>query len=301
MRRRDVLLATALVSLIAAPALLRAQQPAPWPAPPAAQQQWPDPPDAQGQPPAAPKAAKKSRKKVAPPPETDPAFEQDAPDDAAAPPPAPKAAKKARKKTPAFRPDPAVEREPADAVAAPAPAPKGARQPTMNILCDGPLGKNASHDGLAKAFGARNVVAQGVPPAGGSTVIFPNDPKRRLEINWRDASGRRRPATIVVEGASTWRARGFRIGDPLANVEKVNGRPFRLAGFSGENGGAARDWQGGKLDKLSGGCQLGMRFGPGPNAGGGAAALASGEFMSNAAEVKAASPVIVELVVGYGE
>lgn len=300
MRRRDVLIATAFVSLIAAPATMRAQQPPPWPAPPAAQQQWPDPPDAQ-QPPAAPKAAKKSRKK-APPPEPDPALEQDAPDDsAAAPAPPAKSAKKKAKKTPPFRPDPAIERDPANAVAAPATAPKGGARPAMNIMCDGPFGKNASHDGLTRAFGARNVVAQGVPPTGGSTVIFPGDPKRRLEITWRDQSGRRRPATIVVEGASTWRARGFRIGDPLANVEKANGKPFRLAGFAGEGGGAARDWQGGKLDKLSGGCQLGMRFGPGPNAGGAAAALASGEFISNAPEVKAASPVIVELVVGYGE
>jgi hypothetical protein len=217
------------------------------------------------------------------------------------PAPAAKSAKKARKKTPPFRPDPAVEQNPPDAAATPPPTARTAARPAMNILCDGPFGRSASHDGFAKAFGARNVVAQGVPPAGGSTVIFPADPKRRVEVTWRDTAGRRRPATIVVEGASTWRVRGFRIGDTLAAVEKANGKAFRLAGFAGENGGAARDWQGGKLDKLSGGCQLGMRFGPGANAGPAAAALASGEFMSNAPEVKAAQPVIVELIVGYGE
>lgn len=265
----------ALGSLIAlAPALAQQQQPA-----------WPDPPGAQQPPPA----------------DTTPGQQQP-----------PKRAKKAAKqapKTPAPEPpDPRFEEEPglpnAPGGQPPgAPRPKGpGRQAALNILCEGPFGKDASHDRLAKAFGARNVVAQGVPPTGGSTVLFPNDPKRRLEVTWRDTAGRRRPASVVVEGQSTWRARSFRLGDPLTQVEKANGKPFRLAGFGGEAGGAARDWQGGKLDKLSGGCVLGMRFAPDPRAPADARAkVATGDLVSGNPDVKAVKPTIVELILAYPE
>jgi hypothetical protein len=276
---RRLALVTALASLIGLPIAFAQQQ-----SPPFA---WPDPPGTQTQ--------------NAPPPEP-------------APPPAPKkkSAKKAPKKPPVDETDPRFQEEPAppppDGVvplpegAAP-PKPKTAARPALNILCDGPFAKNASHDQLAKAFGARNVVAQGVPPAGGSTVIFPNDPKRRLEVTWRDPAGRRRPATIVIEGQSTWRARGFRIGDPLAQVEKVNRKPFRLSGFSGDaTGGAARNWQDGKLDKLSGGCMLGMRFVPDPKAPADAVTkVASGDLVSDSADIKAVKPMILELILGYPE
>lgn len=280
MRCRELALFTALGSLIALPAIVSAQQsPTLWPAPPNAEQvapgAWPDPPAGQQSPPPARKTAKK--KKTAPPPEPpDPRFEEEPGlPDSAGPPGAP--------------PPPPAQRAPA--------------RPALNILCDGPFAKDASHDRLAKAFGARNVVAQGAGQSGGSTVLFPNDPQRRLEVTWRDPAARRRPATIIVEAQSTWRARGFRLGDPLARVEKTNGKPFRLAGFVGESGGAARDWQGGKLDKLSGGCQLGMRFAPDPKAPPDARGkiAVSGDLTSDSPDVKAAKPVIIELIVGYSE
>jgi hypothetical protein len=186
-----------------------------------------------------------------------------------------------------------------DTDAPPAPAKKPATAAaTNNIRCDGPFAKDSTHDKLAKAFGAKNVVA---PPGGNASVLFPNDPKRRLEVTWHDAATRSRPATIIIEGQSAWRARGFKVGEPLTNVEKVNGKPFKLAGFEGESGGAARDWQGGALDKLSGGCLLGMRFQPDPNALQEARARVAGdgEFSSDSSDIKAVAPKIQELIVGY--
>lgn len=279
MRRRRLALLSALAFLIALP-LAFAQQP-----PPAPTDVWPPPPGSedQPQPTPAPKAPKKKAAKKAP---------------------------KAAPKPPPEQPDPRLEEEPSppDSAGRPpgrTPAPKTAarRAPAMNVLCDGPFAKNASHDQLVKAFGARNVTVQTTAAGGASSVLFPSDPKRRLEVTWRDPAGRRRPATIVVEAQSTWRARGFRIGDQLAQVEKVNGKPFRLSGFDGgATGGAARDWLGGGLDKLSGGCLLGMRFAPGPNAPGNAQAkIASGDLQSDSPDVKAVKPVVIELVVGYPE
>ena len=282
MRRRRIVLLSALASLIALP-LAFAQQP-----PPAPTDVWPPPPGSEDQPKPtpAPKAPKKKAAKKAP-----------------------KTAPKAAPKPPPEQPDPRLEEDPtppdsAGPPAGPAPAPKTAtrRTPVMNILCDGPFAKNGSHDQLVKAFGARNVTVQTTANGGASSVVFGNDPKRRLEVTWRDPVGRQRPATIVIEAQSTWRARGFRIGDQLAGVEKVNGKPFRLLGFEGENSGAARDWQGGKLDKLSGGCALGMRFALAPNTPPDARAkIATGDLQSDSPDVKAAKPVIIELVVGYSE
>jgi hypothetical protein len=196
-------------------------------------------------------------------------------------------------------PAPVVDDPAVDAAPPTAPKPAAAAQ---NIRCDGPFAKDSSHAKLVQAFGAKNVTqAGGAPGAGGSTVLFPNDPKRRLEVTWHDAAARSRPASIAVEGKSAWRARGFRIGEPLANVEKTNGKPFKLGGFEGELGGAARDWEGGALDKLSGGCQLGMRFAPDPSALQEARGKVSGdrEFQSDNPDIRAVRPAITELIIGY--
>ena len=216
--------------------------------------------------------------------------------------PAQKPAPKKPRKKPAAQqaaPDPGPDQDAAaDPGAAPGPKPTAKPAAALNIRCDGPFARDGSHEKLAKAYGAKNVTS-----SGGTSVLFANDPKRRLEVTWRDATGRARPASITVEGSSTWAARGFRIGEPLAKVEKTNGKPFRLAGFEGEAGGAARDWQDGALDKLSGGCLLGMRFAPDPKAAADARSkvASAGELVSDSPEVRAVKPTIVELIVGYPE
>ncbi len=192
--------------------------------------------------------------------------------------------------------------------AAPASAPSrrpAASAGVSNIRCDGVFGKDTSQAKLAATFGAKNVVFQPVDGPEGTkmnaTVVFPSDPKRRIEVLWHDETGRKKPATIVVGSQSTWHARGFRIGEGLAAVEKVNGKPFKLSGLDWTYGGAARDWLGGKLENLSGGCRLGMRFEADPNAPQAARASISGdrEFMSDNADMRAVTPKIVELVIGY--
>jgi hypothetical protein len=280
MRGRDLALFTVLASLIALPALVFAQQPPPWPAPSGAQPPpaaWPDPPGTD-QPPAPPPKTKgkKAKNKKTPPPQEppDPRFEEEPAADGSQPPgPGP---------TPA-----------------PAPAPRK-QAAAFNIQCDGPFAKDASHAKLAKTFGARNVVAA---PGAATTVVFPNDPKRRIEVTWRDGAGRSRPSMILVEAQSTWRVRGFRLGDLMSQVEKANGKPLRFAGFGATPGGNARDWQGGKLDQLSGGCVLGMRFAPNSKTPQDALTKVTvgSDLTSDSADVRAVKPVIVEMIVGYPE
>jgi hypothetical protein len=257
------------LGLLALPGIAQAQQQPPpvvWPDPPAAQQQAPAP------------AARQ------------PAARQ------------PARAKPARPAPPAAEPE--TEGDPA-ARASARPKPPAAAAAAQNIRCDGPFAKDTSHAKLSQAFGAKNVVFQPVEGPEGSklnaTVVFPNDRKRRLEVLWHDESARQRPSSIVVGADSVWRARGFRIGEPLAAVEKANGKPFRLAGFAGEYGGVARDWQGGALDKLSGDCRLGMRFALDPKAAAAARSKVENDrdLTSDNTDLRAAKPMIAELIVGY--
>ena len=186
-----------------------------------------------------------------------------------------------------------------------APRPAAATAGVSNIRCDGAFGKDTSHARLASVFGAKNVVFQPVDGPDGikmnATVIFPGDPKRRIEVLWQDETARKKPGSIVIGPQSTWRARGFRIGESLAAVEKVNGKPFKLSGFDWTYGGAARDWLGGKLENLSGGCRLGMRFEADANAPPAARGSLTGdrEFTSDDPDMRAVTPKIVELIVGY--
>jgi hypothetical protein len=263
------------LGLLALPDMAQAQQQPPivWPDPPTVQRQAPPPPAAQQQtPPAARQPARQ-------PARTSPA----------------------RPAAPAQEPedDDRSARGPAAARAKPSAA------AAQNIRCDGPFAKDTSHAKLAQTFGAKNVVFQPVDGPEGSklnaTVVFPNDRKRRLEVLWHDESARQRPSSIVVGADSGWRARGFRIGDPLTLVEKTNGKPFMLAGFAGEYGGVARDWRGGALDKLSGDCRLGMRFVLDPKAAPAARGKveSDGDLTSDNADVRAANPLIAELIIGY--
>ncbi len=60
---------------------------------------------------------------------------------------------------------------------------------------------------------------------------------------------------------SQWRTtHGIRRGMTLAEIEALNGRPFKLYGFGFDYGGTTLDWNGGSLDKQAGGCTLTLRF-----------------------------------------
>ncbi len=62
---------------------------------------------------------------------------------------------------------------------------------------------------------------------------------------------------------SRWRTpNGLAIGDDLLTIERRNGRPFRLAGFSSEVGhGDLRNWEGGRLGNIPN-CNIGITFQP---------------------------------------
>src|SRR5258708_3013294 len=132
-----------------------------------------------------------------------------------------------------------------------------------------------------------------------ASVLFPNDPKRRLEVLWDDDTQRSGTRMIVIGGQSTWTAqKGLHLGLPLATLEKLNGKPFKVMGF--EKGGMAivSDWNGGALGLLTDGCKVGVQFKPDPKASADALGSASSdkEFASTDAAIRAAKPTIGEII-----
>jgi hypothetical protein len=248
-----------------------------------------------------------------PPPIDEPAAAQPAPPEQPA---APKAAKKKKAEKKAPRPaepeapivnlpvEPDGAPPPADAPAAPAARARAAA-PSHAVACGGAFAKNSSHLKLAQIFGAQNLTFTEVDGPQNSkipaSVLYPKDPKRHLEVMWNNEASRTDTSLVVINGQSTWTGpKGLRLGLPIATLEKLNGKPFQVAGFDQDNAGAALDWQGGALDKVPGGCKVGIKMTPDPKASDDAKGAAAGKvLMSSDAVVRAVNPKVAEIIIGY--
>jgi hypothetical protein len=270
--RVPTLLAVAFVAAI--PGVATAQFPPP-PAPsaspsPTVRDRWPDPTKPQAEEPLAP---------AQPAPRRQPAQARPAPQDDAAAAPAP-----ARRAAP---------RVPATATA-------------TAVTCGGIFAKNTSHLKLAQRYDSRNVVFGPVDGPEGSkinaTIVFPNDPKRRLEVLWSNEGSRADISVIAINGQSQWRApKGLKLGLAIAALEKLNGKPFKLTGFAADGSASVLSWEGGALNVLPGGCKVGMRLfedAKSPEAARSAVA-GSNELLSSDPRVRAVKPAVGEILIGY--
>lgn len=130
------------------------------------------------------------------------------------------------------------------------------------VACDGVFAIDSSEARLIETYGADNIVTGIVPGPEGSemlaTRVFPDDPKRMLEFVWWDEAGLIDPGFIELPSKSV--APGdVRIGMSLAEVEAINGEPFKLNGFGWDYGGAA-GFSSGALADLAGDCHLNLQF-----------------------------------------
>lgn len=118
------------------------------------------------------------------------------------------------------------------------------------------LGQTTSEKDLIGYFGAKNVKRQKVNLVEGETadgtVIYPNDAKRRASFVWKNAKVRNAPETIfVIDKPSLWHLpNGITTGTTLIELEKMNGKPFKMSGFDWDYGGNVLSWNGGKLETL---------------------------------------------------
>lgn len=120
----------------------------------------------------------------------------------------------------------------------------------------GPLtARTRTADALKKAFGAANVKAQPVYVGEGSSepgfLICGGQAGKTLEVLPMDLQGQKTLLVYIREGGkSLYRTReGVTLGMTLRQLEKLNGRPFELSGFSWDYGGTVTSWKGGKLAK----------------------------------------------------
>jgi hypothetical protein len=252
---------------------------------PALAQQWPDPagPGAQQWPDDPPKAQPKAKPKPTP-------RKKAAPDDV-------------EELTPgqiqrAQEPDPppGSKGQPKSASSGPA---------ARAVTCNGPFAPDSSHIRLAQVFGPNNVIFSEVNGPDGSklpaSILFPKDPKRRLEVLWNNEATRSATQLVVINGQSNWSApRGLKLGLQLAALEKINGKPFKLTGFA-QDGSTVAGWEGGTLAKLAGGCKVGLRLMADQRAPDDARSkvAAANELMSNDAGVRAVRATVAEILIGY--
>jgi hypothetical protein len=124
------------------------------------------------------------------------------------------------------------------------------------ILASGDKGAIHGHttrEDLVRVYGKANVVDQDVEVGEGETqpgtVLFPKDPKRSIEILWKDPNKKTQPASAQIQGeTSLWKApHGISLGTSLKQLEQFNGRPFQLSGFGWDYSGTVLSWEKGSL------------------------------------------------------
>jgi hypothetical protein len=192
-----------------------------------------------------------------------------------------------------------------DAAAEPAEKKPARPAPFRAVACNGAFAKDSSNIKLAQVFDAHNVTFSEVDAGSGAktmaSVLFPNDSRKRLEVWWSNPASRSGTYLIVINGQSGWTAPGgVRLGLTLAELEKLNHKPFKLKGFK-DNVAVVSDWDGGKLLDVAGGCKVAASVRADPKAAEDAvsALAADKEFSSSDEAVRAVKPTVSEILIGY--
>jgi len=262
----SALLAAAIVAALAGAA--SAQQFPPPPTAPTVQERWPDPPRSPAQRGAAanPQAAPRPSQAAAPAAQEEPLHE---------------------------------------------PGGKPAAKPVVHappnvVACSGVFAKDSTHLKLAVKYDSRNLVFGQVDGPDGTkipgSILFPSDPRRRLEVLWANEGARADVQVISINGKSQWSApRGLKLGLGVAVLEKMNGRPFKLSGFGADGAASVLGWEGGSLSTLPGGCKVGMRLFEDRKSPEAARKAVAGdkELMSNDAGLRSVKPTVGEILIGY--
>lgn len=139
--------------------------------------------------------------------------------------------------------------------------------PAPTLTCDGPFAKDTTHAKLEAAFGEKHVAFKDVPTTNDAitkaSVVFDDDPSKRVVVFWKDNKARIRPAAIAVEAPSTWKGPGgVRNGLSLKEMSTLNGDDFKVMGFGGIGGGEISGLKG-PFVSLPGECTLTIRLEPG--------------------------------------
>jgi hypothetical protein len=194
-----------------------------------------------------------------------------------------------------------------DAAIEPGTPARPSRQGKQHVVaCSGVFGQDSSHAKLAMAFQSRNVSFTQVDASAGgkamASVLYAKDPKQRLEIWWSKSANRSDTHLIVINGQSDWIAPGeLHLGMTLAELEKLNGKPFKLSGFDKDHVAALTDWGGGQLGAPTGGCKIGINLRPDPKTPSASLGDLSADhaFTSSDAALRAVNLTVSEILIAY--
>lgn len=113
---------------------------------------------------------------------------------------------------------------------------------------------------IERAYGKKNLKMEQLPGAEGETIagakLFAGT-DRELEIVWDPEKEKTKVVFDIRVIGKAWKfENGLKNGMTVEEVEKINGKPFQIAGFSWDYGGYA-NFKGGKLD-----AKVSIRFSP---------------------------------------
>ncbi len=113
---------------------------------------------------------------------------------------------------------------------------------------------------IERAYGKQNLKLQKIPSAEGEEIdganLFANT-DRELEIVWDPDNAKKKVVFDIRIIGKAWKfENGLKSGMTVEEVEKINGKPFKIAGFSWDYGGYA-NFEGGKLA-----AKVSVRFSP---------------------------------------
>jgi hypothetical protein len=205
-----------------------------------------------------------------------------------------------QRKTPELRP------ERPRAPSAKKAGPKRVPEPARVVACSGTFARDSDYTKLAAAFRSENVDLAAVDAGDGNkvmaSVLFQKDPKRRLDVWWRDEANHSGTYLIVIGGQSTWTGpNGVRLGLGMAALEKLNSKPFKLTGVGKDGIAMVSDWQDGNLGQLPGDCamRVSLRLDPKTQAAARNGVSSDKEFESTDSVVLAVKPTVSEILIGY--
>ncbi len=113
---------------------------------------------------------------------------------------------------------------------------------------------------IERAYGKENLKLQKIPGAEGEEIdgakLFAGT-DRELEIVWDPDNEKKQVVFDIRVMGKAWKfENGLKSGMTVAEIEKINGKPFKIAGFDWDYGGYA-NFEGGKLDG-----KVSIRFSP---------------------------------------
>lgn len=113
---------------------------------------------------------------------------------------------------------------------------------------------------IERAYGKKNFKMEQLPGAEGETIagakLFEGT-ERELEIVWDPEKEKTKVVFDIRIIGKAWKfENGLKSGMTVEEVEKINGKPFQIAGFSWDYGGYA-NFKSGKLD-----AKVSIRFSP---------------------------------------